>query len=384
MKPRQYAGLAILLTVAIIVAAVKLWPDAGSDPGPNPDSPDPITVHGIIGGKIAFLQDENVVALLKEKYGLTVEYKRVGSIEMINECQSGLDYCWPSSQTAGETIKSKLGSAVVANEIIFNSPLVMYTWAPIADALVAEEIVEQSGDTFYIVDLPRFIAMINDGTPWSDIGLSQLYGPVRVLTSDPTQSNTGNSFAGLLANTLNSGVVVDQTSVQAVAPQLQDFFGRLGLLPDTTTLLFEQFLSLGIGACPVIAAYESNMIEYNLSHPSQDVQDYVRQNVRTLYPKPTVWTLQPLLALTPGGHRLMTALRDPEIQRLGWEHHGFRTAVPGVINNIAALNATGVPQSIDSVIPMPGPAAMDIIIQSLSAPDVASPQASRRVDGVSG
>jgi hypothetical protein len=123
------------------------------------------------------------------------------------------------------------------------------------------------------------------------------------------------------------------------------------------------------------------MIEYNLSHPSQDVQDYVRQNVRTLYPKPTVWTSQPLLALTPGGQRLMTALRDPEIQRLGWEHHGFRTAVPGVINNIAALNATGVPQSIDSVIPMPGPAAMDIIIQSLSAPDVASPEASRRVEG---
>jgi hypothetical protein len=381
MKPRQYAGLAILLTVAIIVAAIKLWPDAGSDPGPSPDTPDPITVHGIIGGKIAFLQDENVVSLLKEKYGLTVEYKRVGSIEMINECQSGLDYCWPSSQTAGETIKSKLGSAVLANEIIFNSPLVMYTWAPIADALVAEEIVKQSGDTFYIVDLPRFVSMIDEGMPWSDIGLTQLYGPVRVLTSDPTQSNTGNSFAGLLANTLNGGVVVDQTSVQAITPELQDFFGRLGLLPDTTTLLFEQFLSLGIGACPVIAAYESNMIEYNLSHPSQDVQDYVRQNVRTLYPKPTVWTSQPLLALTPGGQRLMTALRDPEIQRLGWEHHGFRTAVPGVINNIAALNATGVPQSIDSVIPMPGPAAMDVIIQSLSAPDVASPQASRRVEG---
>jgi hypothetical protein len=376
MKPRQYAGLAILLIVAVIVAAAEFWPTPEyRGAGADAPAPDPITVTGIIGGKIAFLQDPEVTTLLKQKYGLTVDFKRVGSIEMINECQSGLDYCWPSSQTSGEIIKNRLGTAVLANEIIFNSPLVLYTWAPIADALVKQGIVEKSGDTYYIVDLPRLINMISGGTPWSDIELPQLYGPVRVLTSDPTQSNTGNSFAGLLANTLNDGVVVDQTSVQAVAPELQAFFGRLGLLPDTTTLLFEQFLSLGIGACPIIAAYESNMIEYNLSHPSQDAQDYVRQNVRTLYPKPTVWTSQPLLALTPGGQRLMEALRDPQIQRIGWENHGFRTAVPGVINNLAALGVTGVPQSIDSVIPMPGPAAMDIIIQSLSTPAEATPVA---------
>jgi hypothetical protein len=380
MKPRQYAGLAILLTVAIIVAAVKLWPDSSSGHPGIPDPPEPITVTGIIGGKIAFLQDPEVTTLLKEKYGLTVEFRRLGSIEQIQQCKVGIDYCWPSSQNAGETIKNQLGSSVLASEIIFNSPIVMYTWAPIADALVDQKIVEKSGDTYYIADLSRLIGMINQGTPWSGIGLSQLYGPVRILTSDPTQSNTGNSFAGLLANTLNNGIVVDQTSVQAVTPQLQEFFGRLGLLPDTTTLLFEQFLSLGIGACPVIAAYESNMIEYVLSHSSQDAQDYVRQNVRTLYPKPTVWTSQPMIALTPGGQRLMTALRDPEIQRLGWEHHGMRTAVPGVINNVAALNITGVPQSIDSVIPMPGPAAMDIIIQTLSGPPAASTPVASKPD----
>ena len=98
MKPRQYAGLAILLTVAIIVAAVKLWPDSSSDHGPNPDPPEPITVTGIIGGKVAFFQDPDIVNFLKTNYGLTVEYKRVPSIDMINQCQSGLDYCWPSSQ----------------------------------------------------------------------------------------------------------------------------------------------------------------------------------------------------------------------------------------------------------------------------------------------
>ena len=74
MKPRQYAGLAILLIVAVIVAAAEFWPTpeyrgAGA-PAPEPD---PITVTGIIGGKIAFLQDPEVTTLLKQKYGLTVE-----------------------------------------------------------------------------------------------------------------------------------------------------------------------------------------------------------------------------------------------------------------------------------------------------------------------
>jgi hypothetical protein len=143
------------------------------------------------------------------------------------------------------------------------------------------------------------------------------------------------------------------------------FFSKLGLLPDTTTLLFEQFLSLGIGAAPIIAAYESNLIEYSLNHTSPDAQAYVRDNVRTLYPTPTVWTSQPLIALTEGGQRFMNALRDPEIQRIGWEAHGFRSAVPTVINDPAVLNQPAIPRSIDSVIPMPGPAAMDQIIAAL-------------------
>jgi hypothetical protein len=379
MKPRQYAGLAILLTVAIIFSAVNLWPDSGSGPNTNPDPPDQITATGIIGGKVAFFQDPDIVNFLKEKYGLTVEFKRVPSIEMINQCQSGLDYCWPSSQNAGETIKDQLGTAVLGSEIIFNSPLVMYTWAPIADTLIAQDIVEKSGDTYYIVDLPRLVNMIDDETAWADIGMSQLYGPVRILTTDPTQSNTGYSFAGLLANTLNGGKVVDENAARELAPQLDKFFDKLGLLQVTTTQLFEQFMTQGMGAYPIIAAYESNLIEYLLLHQTPDTQEQIRQNVRTLYPKPTVWTSQPMIALTPAGQRLVTALRDPEIQRLGWEHHGMRTAVPGVVNNVAALGVPGVPQTIDSVIPMPGPAAMDIIIQALSAPSAAAtPVASRR------
>jgi hypothetical protein len=148
MKPRQFAGLAILLTVAIIVAATQFWPEDDNGKSISAVNPGPdLTLDGIIGGKIAFLQDPEVVRILQEKYGLTVKFRRVGSVDQIKQCKEPLDYCWPSSQNAGETIKSQLGTTVVASEIIFNSPLVLYTWTPIADALITQGIVEKSGET---------------------------------------------------------------------------------------------------------------------------------------------------------------------------------------------------------------------------------------------
>jgi hypothetical protein len=91
-----------------------------------------------------------------------------------------------------------------------------------------------------------------------------------------------------------------------------------------------------------------------------------------LYPSPTVWSSQPLVALTPGGKRLMEALRDPEIQRIGWEHHGFRY---GVFNNPidpSVVNVSGVPATIDSVLKMPKPEIMERIVNALDATPTAA------------
>jgi hypothetical protein len=370
VKARQFAGLAILLLVGLIIVAIKLWPS--SDPVPQVSSISTATVNGIIGGKAAFLHDPDVIKILNEKYGLTVNFTTVGSIEQIDRCAAGLDFCWPSSQTAGELIQRKFASNPVKSEIIFNSPIVLYTWAPIADALIAQGIVEKTGDAYYVVNFARLIQMIGNGVAWKDIGLPQLYGKVIVFSSDPTHSNTGNSFAGLLANTLNNGQVVDGSSAAAVLPQVEAIFARMGLLPNTTTQLFEQFLALGMGAAPIIVAYESNLIEYGLTHQTPTDQAIIGQQVRTLYPKPTVWSSQPLIALTAGGEHLMAALRDPEIQRLGWEHHGFRSAVSGVPNNPNAVGQQGVPASIDSVIQMPRAAVMELIITALQATPTAA------------
>ena len=336
---RQFAGLALLLAVALAVALYYLWP--AFDQGP--DHLPAITVDGIIGGKVAFFEDPEVVRILKERYGLTVKYERVGSLEQVDRCTADHDYCWPSSQIASEKIKQKLATELLGSEIIFNSPIVFYTWAPIADALIAEGIVEKEGETHYLVDVARLVEMVDEGRQWSEIGLPQLHGNISIYSSNPTKSNTGNAFAALLANTYNGGQVVDEASVESTLPRLHAFFARLGLLPEFTTELFNQFMTQGMGAWPIIVAYESNLIEYGLQNTSAEDQAVIREKVRTLYPRPILWSAHTLIALSPGGERLMAALADPEIQWIGWERHGFRSAVPSVHNDPAAVSVPGVP-----------------------------------------
>lgn len=52
--------------------------------------------------------------------------------------------------------------------------------------------------------MPKLISLIETRTEWKELGLPY-YGHVRVDTTDPTKSNSGNMFAALFATMLNQG-----------------------------------------------------------------------------------------------------------------------------------------------------------------------------------
>jgi hypothetical protein len=359
MKAKKYAGLAILLAVALIVSVIKVV-GGGDD----------TTVTGIIGqGKTDFFDDPEVIRILKEDYGLTVKIDRevptYAQVEVCAEDVAELDFCWGSGENAAEQIKQAVAPASATSKVIFNSPVVLYTWAPVADALIDQGIVTKTGDTYWIVDFPKLAQMIVDGTPWSEIGLPQIEGSVCIYSTNPARSNTGYSFAAMLANTFNNGKVVDETSVNAVIPQVKTVFDCMGLLPDTTAAFFEQFLTQKMGAFPIIVAYESNLIEYSLENSTAASQALVQNEIRTLYPSTPLWSAQPLVAFTDSGKRLMDALRDPEIQRIGWEEHGFRNGSPSQPIDPSKVSVPGVPESINSAAHMPKPEVMDQLIKGI-------------------
>ena len=273
------------------------------------------------------------------------------------------DYLWPSNQVALALYKQNSGQLVV-QENIFNSPIVLYSWAPVVDALVQQGIVRQDGG-FYYVDLAKLADLTLSGKQWSDIGSASLTGHIKVASTDPSLSNSGNMFFGLLATTLNGGDVVNSGTVDAVLPDLKTYSDLMGFQLSSSGDLFQQYYTTGMGARPLIAGYESQLIE--LSVQNKDVySSSLKDSMRILYPTPTVWSSHPLIARTANGRRLLEALKDPEIQRIAWERHGFRSGLPGVTSDPAVLGIEGIPLQITSVVDMPDPATMDRIINAIT------------------
>ncbi|MCG8463040.1 MAG: hypothetical protein MI919_42700, partial [Holophagales bacterium] len=212
-------------------------------------------------------------------------------------------------------------------------------------------------------DFDGLVERLVAGTEWKDVGLPQLFGKMRVFSTDPRRSNSGNMFAGLLANMMNGGDVVTEESLPRVLPQITGYFQRMGYMEHSSGDIFESFLKTGVGARPLVVGYESQLIGYAIEY--QDHRRLLEERIRTLYPIPTVWSSHPLIALNDRGKALITALEDPDIQRLAWERHGFRSGLMGVENDPQALPVTGIPHTVDAVLPMPGAVVMQRILESL-------------------
>jgi hypothetical protein len=368
----RYMVAAGLLTIGLTsVAAIKNFSgDSGSGNSAGNGalvSVAQVEVKGYYGGeKEEFLNNPAVQKILREKYKLTVNGKKAGSVSMVRDTQLNADddFLWPSSQLSLAIYNEGHGQ-VVASDNIFNSPLVIYTWSEVADFLQTAKVVQKRGEVYYITDMPKLVKMIADGTKWKDLGFDKLGGSARIAirTSDPRISNSGFILAGLLASTLNGGDIPDDTTVAAVVPKMSSVFNRLGFMEQSSKDLFQGYLTRGMGAYPMIASYESQLLEYMLQNPASKAE--ILRTRRVLYSEPTVWSNHPLIARTAKGKRLLEALKDPAIQEIAWKQHGFRSGLANVVNDIKALGISGMPKTIDNVVEMPSSSVMDRILNGL-------------------
>ncbi|MCW3097260.1 MAG: hypothetical protein JWL77_2878 [Chthonomonadaceae bacterium] len=371
---RQRVGLWLLSTVVFIVIAAALLRgrEASNNVGGGPNgSPvattnaEPIILKGYIGSeKAAFLKDPQVIQILQQKFGLTLDFDERGSLDMVQDAHAAeKDFLWPSSQVALALYKEK-GGPLARADIIFNSPIVLYSWGSVTEALIRADVVRKEKNTYYVVDFPKFVKMIVAGKKWQEIGMGQLHGRVLIYSTDPTQSNSGTMFAGLLTDVLNNGEVVNEAKLPAILPTVQKFFEAQGYMETRSDDIFQQFLNLGMGAKPIIIGYESQLLDYSLSNAAALTSR--KDPIRILYPKPTVWSSHPLMALNDRAKRLNDALLDPEIQRIAWTKHGFRSA-SGAQNDPKTFPITGVPETIENVVPMPSPRVTERILKALGS-----------------
>ncbi len=351
-KSSIWIGLVILLLVIGGSFAYQYFQSANQPP---------IVIRGYVGGeKINFLENPKVRKILKDRYRIEVDSNKAGSLDMVRANHTGYDFLFPSNQTALELYINTIGPTH-KDDIIFNTPIVLYTHKLIADALMNEGLVTKSGEVFQI-DMLKLVNYLKEGKSWADVGIPQLYGAMTVDTTDPAKSNSGNMFAGLVANLLNNGQVVTAPQVDKILPDLTNIFAKLGYMETSSSDLFSQFLKTGVGAKPIIAGYESQLLEFSKMEPA--AWEEVKDDFVILYPVPTVWSTHILIALNAQGETLMGALKDAEIQKIAWEDHGFRTGVYGSGSSLKTFSVPGLAGNITQIIQMPSYRVMETIIQS--------------------
>lgn len=335
------------------------------------------------GGKEDFLQDEDINKILKSKYKLKVVYDTwsngktitqpliresvgLGNQSIINRMNNGeeftinsegvskYDALFTSDQRFYDYYKLSPNKSegesdrytVLDGGLTLNTPIVIYSWGEVVDALINEGIVTNKDGVYYITDMNKLISYILESKKWSDIGLSNLYGTINIASTDPVSSSPGATYYGLLLSILSEAQVTNE-NIDNNLPKLKEFYIKSGYMNNTPADLFERYLKTGMGGEAMIVDYEKSMIDFANSSP--DAFNQVKDDIRILYPTPTIWNSHCFAVFSDAGAKLYKALNDKEIGQIAWERYGFRTGVTGGNYDVSGIGL-GVPKSITSTV----------------------------------
>jgi len=371
MNKKQIIGIIIFVLIIAGVIAYKFFKD------------DTISVGNLTtiyvatgGGKEDFLADERINEILRKKYKLNVVYDTwsngktvalpliresvgIGNTDLENltirsEGASKYDALFTSDQRFYDYYKLQPNKenneadryTVLEGGLTLNTPIVIYSWGKIVDALVNEKIVTQTDGVYYITDMVKLMNYILDGKKWSDIGINELYGTINIASTDPVTSSPGATYYGLLLSILSEANINDE-SLSNNLPKLKEFYNKSGYMNNTPADLFERYLKTGMGGEPMIVDYEKSMIDFANSNPTGFNE--VKDDIRILYPAPTIWNSHCLAIFTEEGKQLYKAFEDEEIQQIAWSKYGFRMGITGGVYDVSGLGIA-VPKSITSTV----------------------------------
>ena len=377
MSKKQVSGIVIFVVLILIIIGIKVVSNFGDD-GNFVNLTDVYVATG--GGKEDFISDPTVISILKKKYKLNVVFdswsngktvslplireaigigddsiiKNISNYSVNDSSVSHYDALFTSDQRFYDYYKLQPNKekneadrySVLTGGLTLNTPIVIYSWKDVVDALVKEQIVTLDNDVYYITDMNKLMNYILDGKKWKDIGLNDLYGNVNIASTDPISSSPGATYYGLLLSILSENQISDDNMDSNLA-KLKTFYQKSGYMNNTPADLFERYLKTGMGGEPMIVDYEKSIIDFANSNPDGFKQ--VKNDIRILYPKPTIWNSHCFAAFSENGKKLYEAFEDKEIQKIAWEKYGFRTGITGGNYDVSSIGI-GIPKNINSTV----------------------------------
>ena len=358
MEKKQKVGILIFIVLIAIIIGIKVVGNHSDSDLFGKELTDVYVATG--GGKEDFIADNDVVRIMQDKYHLNVTYDSWSNGKLIVNplvredgvtkynamfCsdQRFYDYykLWPD-KSKGEADRYDVKNG----GLTLNTPIVIYSWAEVVDCLIKENIVTEKDGVYYITDMNKLLSYILEGKKWADIGLTQLYGNINIGSTDPVTSSPGATYYGLLLSIMCESSINNET-VEQNLPKLKEFYEKSGYMNNTPADLFEKYLKTGMGGEPMIVDYEKSIIEFANENPDGFAQ--VKDNIRVLYPTPTIWNSHCIATFDDAGNEFLAAFDDKEIQQIAWEKYGFRTGITGGSYDVSSLGI-GIPQNITSTV----------------------------------
>ena len=361
MDKKKIIGIAIFVLIIITVIIVKVVFNDNSNMENGNKNKDLTNIYiATGGGKEGFIADEDIVNIMEDRYGLNVVYDSWSNgklivNDLVREDGSKYDAMFCSDQrfydyyklspdkTKGEADRYR----VLDGGLTLNTPIVIYSWGEVVDALINEQIVTQKDGVYYITDMDKLLNYILEGKKWSEIGLDMLYGSINIASTDPVTSSPGATYYGLLLSIMCGGNVTEE-SMQENLPKLKEFYIKSGYMNNTPADLFERYLKTGLGGEPMIVDYEKSIVEFAYENP--DGFNQVKDDIRILYPAPTIWNSHCIATFDDYGNDFLKAFDDKDLQQIAWSRYGFRTGISAGNYDVSSLGISGIPQTITSTV----------------------------------
>lgn len=99
LSKSKIIGLIALLAVVGVVCGTLVWRQ--SQPAPA-EPTEQVSITGYLGGEKIGLFDDAKFKALAAKQGIAIDYRKAGSLAMMDADRKGMDYLFPSSRAAVE------------------------------------------------------------------------------------------------------------------------------------------------------------------------------------------------------------------------------------------------------------------------------------------
>lgn len=324
LRAPHFIGLALIAAGLVAVLVIQLTGLGRlASPTTNPFGGTTV-VRGVVGSeKAAFFEDERVQAVF-ERSGLDVRVTTSGSWRMAQlEGLGDNDFAFPASEIAALNIQNS-HSGVIATHQPFFSPLAIATFEPIMQLLARNGVATQDAAGAWQIDLAAYLELVRQDVRWNQLegGADSYPSPRSVLitSTDIRSSNSAGMYLALAAYVLNgNSVISDRATADRHLQQLQELFTAQGYAGSSSAAPFEDYLSQGMGAVPLVLIYEGQFLEEQIRQPTR-----LGEGMVLAYPSPTIFSKHTGVTFSQEGERVMQLLAsDPELAALLAEH-GFR------------------------------------------------------------